>query len=201
MRITNEAAGWEVTKETAQPKGENVFGNRFYGYREVELRLPDGQPAKYFGVLVGACVHSVVLDDNLNTYLVKQSRPNAMEPGSGIVPVTWELPGGFAKDSQNLEASVREELEQEARGNGHSIRYLGSALTAPGMSDERDSIFLVEGFKSDKLAQGSGEATEQDMGIYVAPFSDIYQEVMSGKIPTSHQTISGLAMADYALGH
>lgn len=202
MSLIVPAEGWSVTSEVVMPRGkngENPFDNPHYGYRELGLALPDGELRKYFGLLVRRCVHAVVLDDARNTYLVKQPRPNAMEEGSGIIPVTWELPGGFADHPKGLEASIRQEVVEEARGNGASVRELRGAFTAPGVSNEVDTIFLVEGFQSDKFAQGSGEATEQDMTVLAAPFDEIYSRIMDGEIPTSHQTISGLAMADYVL--
>src|SRR5882757_416607 len=106
----SEMSDWTVTGETVWPKGDNPFGNRFYGYRETNLVLPDGRLATYFGNLVGHCVHAVAVEDDLTTYLVRQSRPNVRAIGQMTVPITLELPGGFADPDLGLEGSAREEV-------------------------------------------------------------------------------------------
>src|SRR5689334_11673674 len=102
---------WQVVKEKVYPKGpqrrNNPFRNRFYGYRQTDLVLPDGRPATYHGVLIPNCVHLVAIEDDLTTYLVRQDRPNARRSGSLVVPKTLELPGGFAKDGLSLEDAVQ----------------------------------------------------------------------------------------------
>jgi|GEM_PF-2232277 len=201
-RVPENTQGWKVNKIDIFPKGSdqnmNFFGNPFYGYRQVELTLPGDKPATFYGILVGPCVHSVVFGENDMTYLVKQHRPNAMQQGSfGPVPTTFELPGGFAKDPDNIDASVRAELEEEARGRGLHIKQVGTPYTAPGVSDEVDHIFVVEGFQLDVALRGSDEPTEADMNVLAAPFDTIYDLAMTGEILTSSQTLAGLALAAY----
>lgn len=206
MSESEQSRGWRINNIEEFPKGpnesHNPFGNPFYGYRQVDLTLPGDKPATFFGILVGPCVHSVIFGENDTTYLVRQKRPNALQQaahraGKLVVPETWELPGGFAKYPDDIERSAREELEEEARGRGLTIRQVGSPYTAPGVSDEVDHIFVVEGFNSDTSAQGSDEATEADMDIMSASFDEIYGLAMSGEIQTSSQTLAGLALARY----
>src|SRR5882724_1801578 len=133
---------WSITKETVLPPGDNPLDNQHYGYRVLNLLLGDGQKAIYHGLVVPDCVHVVALEDDETTYLVRQSRPNVMPIGATTVPETLELPGGFAHPTVTLADSAQMELGQEIGRSAGVLARVGINWPYPGISNERDHIFL-----------------------------------------------------------
>ena len=183
---------WLVTGETVHPKGGNPLGNRFYGYRQVDLVLPDGRPATYHGVDIGWCVHVVALEEDETTYLVRQRRPNVMPVGGRSVPKTLELPGGFADLSLTLDESAAQELGQETGRRADNMEFIGTLYPSTGISNEQDHIFMATGL-SVITPMDSGEATEQDMKLVHGKFGYLYRQMQLDKLPVSAQTLAAMA--------
>jgi len=189
---------WSVTGSENFPKGDNPMGNRFYGYRKVDLSLPDGRKATYHGVDVGACVHTVGIDEDETTYFVRQPRPNIWS-GSDPIPYTLELPGGFADPELTLIQSARREFAQEVGLRPTRMELLGSVWPSTGTSNEIDTLFLGTEMIPDPDAVFQREATEQDIRIVTMPFGEAYERFTSGQDIVSAQTLSALALAKYWL--
>jgi len=191
---------WKVIGEELYRKGvdKNPLGNKHYGYRKVFLELPDGREGVYFGVDVSRCVHIVPVEDDLTTYLVWQSRPNAMLPGGKKVPRFLEFPGGFRSRRLNLENSAQLELTQEIGRYAGKITKLGVILPSVGLSNERDHIYLGEKLEQTKIIV-SEEPTEQDIRVESFNFGTIYDRTRKSKVPVSAQTLSALSMAEAML--
>jgi hypothetical protein len=179
---------WRITGEEVYPPGDNSR----YDIRRTDFVLPNGDGAIYYGALVRPCVHIVAVEDDLTTYLVRQKRPNAREIGEsqGKIPVTLELPGGFADNPLGLEASARDELRQEIKRDAASLEHIGTIWPSTGISSERDYIFLGRGLQS--IVDLHYEATEQDMRIVSAPFGVIYDQLREA---AKHEPISGQTFA------
>ncbi len=188
---------WKILREKVMPRGarrrDNPFRNRFYGYRQTDLELPDGRKATYHGVLIPECVHIVALEDDLTTYLVRQSRPNARQAGSLVIPKTLELPGGFAKEGLTLEAAAQNELAGEIKRYAGTMEKVGVILPSAGISNERDHIFM--GTKLTPVVSAEEvEATEQDMRIVSGPFGKLYDSLLQSRSPVSAQTLAAMGM-------
>ncbi len=184
-------ANWSVEREKIFPKGDNPFGNHFYGYRELVIGLPDGRKATYNGSIVQACVHVVALESDETTYLVRQSRPNVMAVGARNVPETLELPGGFA-DPNDLEGSAKSELEEEISRTPGKLKYLGPLFPSVGISNEQDHIYLGTELSPVNL-DTSRHSTEQDMMIVEGKFSKLYDQMLNSRLPVSAQTLAAMA--------
>jgi hypothetical protein len=190
---------WRVENVSSFPKGDNPLGNRFYGYNVTDLTLPDGRPATYHGIDVGPCVHVVAVADDETTFLVRQSRPNARQRGSLVVPRTLELPGGFAdvinEDGKvDLHASAAEELLQEV-GLVANLQQIGRIYPSPGVSDEIDHIFLGTSAQIGDAITNPQEATEADMRIVTDNFGVLFRQMLRSEVPVAAQTIAAMAMA------
>jgi hypothetical protein len=200
MWYSQEMPGWRVNDEIIYPSGNNPFNNRFYGYRDVHLTLPDGRLATYHGVVVPPCVHIVAVENDGTSYLVRQDRPNVMEPGAREVPQTLELPGGFARPELSLEGSAQGELAQEIGKSAGTLVKVGVLFPSHGISSERDTIFL--GTDLEDFRTASDEATEQDLSVVSGPFGELYdalrQETMNGN-PISAQTFAAMSLAAHLL--
>jgi 8-oxo-dGTP pyrophosphatase MutT (NUDIX family) len=189
-------AEWRVNKETIYPagaNGQNPFGNRFYGYRKTYLTLPDGQQARYHGVLVGPCVHVGAVEDDGTIYLVKQRRPNVRAPGSGEpVPTLLELPGGFVGKNRTPEEAGREGLAQEVGRCAAKLDQIGVLYPSVGISDERDHILLGQDLSV--VERVADEATEQDLRVVAVPFGQTYDQMRRSEVPVAAQTLAAMSM-------
>lgn len=185
---------WKVTGDQIYPKGDNPFGNRFFGYRSTSLELPDGRPAIYHGVTIEDIVHAVPIEDDMTTYLILQPRPNARRLNQPDVPRILELPGGVLNPVLGHTGSVELEMRQEISRTASTITQLGVLLPSPGVSNERDTIFMATGLSiaSDPTHD---EATEQDLIVIDRPFGELFDSVRNGREPVSAQTVAALAMA------
>jgi hypothetical protein len=184
---------WHVAHRDFFARGDNPFHNSFYGYQRTQLVLPDGSPAIYHGIDVGDCVHVVPLDDDLTTYLVRQKRPNLLRPGMTEVPETWELPGGFVGDRE-IEVAALEELAQEVGKRALRLTKAGVLYTAPGVSNETDTIYVARQL-IDQPDAYRHEATEQDLQVMALPFGEAFDTLRSGREPATAATLAALAMA------
>jgi 8-oxo-dGTP pyrophosphatase MutT (NUDIX family) len=185
---------WKIVGEKLYPKDDNLFGNRFYGYRSTKLKLPDGADAEYHGVVVGPCVHVVAVEEDSTTYLVRQSRPNARALGDDTIPETLELPGGFQEEGSDAESAAASELGEEIRRRAGSLVLLGVTYPSTGISNETDTIFLATDL-SPISETGIVEATEQDLRVVAGKFGELYDLLRSGSQPVSAQTLAGMALA------
>ncbi|MGW5666923.1 NUDIX domain-containing protein [Micromonospora sp. NPDC003776] len=184
---------WQVVDETLYSKGANPLGNTFYGYRRTQLRLPDGRPAVYHGVILGEVVFAVPLEEDLTVHLVAQRRPNARTPAERDVPCVLELPGGGPDPSLSLAASAEKEMCQEIGRRARQMEQLGVLMTAVGIADERDTIFLATGLYP-AVDESHDEATEQDLVVVSEPFGRLYDRIRDGSAPVSGQTVAALAL-------
>jgi 8-oxo-dGTP pyrophosphatase MutT (NUDIX family) len=185
-------SAWSVKRESVYPKGNNPFGNPFYGYRKIDLTLPEGREASYYGVVVPPCVHVVALEDDETTYLVRQQRPNTMPLGGTSVPETLELPGGFAHPAQTLVASAAQELREETGRDAASMRPVGTLYPSTGVSSEQDHIFIGTELSAAERPNDQ-EITEIGMGLVSGRFGDLYMQMLTERLPVSAQTLAAMA--------
>jgi ADP-ribose pyrophosphatase len=184
---------WKVTRDRLYEPGDNPLGNPFYGYRTTDLLLPDGRSATYHGILVGDIVHAAPLEDDLTIHLISQPRPNARTTADRDVPAVLELPGGAADPGLGLAASADRELCQEIGCRAGTLEQLGVLMTAVGVSDERDTIFLATSLYL-ATDHDHDEATEQSIVVVSEPFGRLYDRLRHGRAPASAQTVAALTL-------
>jgi len=130
----------------------------------------------------------VVVDDNLDTYLVGQFRYTLNQ-------FSWEIPeGGGPIDEEPLETAKRE-LEEETGLTAKSWTLLGPIHTSNSVTDESGFIFLAR-----NLGQGISNLEEtEDIQVWKLPLSEAVRMVESGKI-TDSLSMTGILMAARKLG-
>lgn len=186
-------SNWNLSNEKYFPKGDPAHTNRFYGYIEREIELPDGKMATFFGVDVPPTGHIVALEDDLTTYMVRQKRPNLMRPSDTVVPTTLELPGGFLREDMTPEEAVNQELRQEVGLSAGTVMQIGELNAYPGISNERDAVFI--GRSLSQVTRADFDDTEQDMEVVAEKFSTLYDSIIGGDRQVSAQTIAAIAKA------
>ena len=131
-----------------------VYANAWMTVREDAIRLLDGTESIY-GVVDKPTFALVIPRDGDRLHLVEQFRyPMGAR--------RWEFPMGTAPDRAEIEPAVlaARELEEETGLVAGRMELLGDLDLAPGMSSQREHIFLAT-----ELVEGPTrrEHTEQDM--------------------------------------
>ena len=131
-----------------------VYANAWMTVREDAVRRADGTDGIY-GVVDKPTAAVIIPRDGDRLHLVEQFR----------YPVgarRWEFPMGTAPDRAELDPAVlaARELQEETGLVAGRMELLGDLDIAPGMSSQREHVFLAT-----ELVEGpaSREHTEQDM--------------------------------------
>lgn len=122
----------------------------------------------------------IPIDDDDNTWLVKQSR-------YAIDETTWEIPEGGSPLGDNLLDSAKRELEEETGMQAEHWEELMQLHPSNSVTDQCATIFLATG-----ISEGSQqlEATE-DIEIKKLPFEEAMAMVLNGEI-TDALSVAGL---------
>ncbi len=132
----------------------------------------------------GTAVGVVPLDEEDNTWLVKQSRYTLNE-------YTWEIPeGGAAVNEEPLDCAKRE-LEEEAGLQAKQWRKIMTLHTSNSVTDERADIFLATGLSPGKQNLDSTE----DIEVRKLPLLDAVDMVVRGEITDSISVAALLLLA------
>lgn len=151
--------------------------------------ITPGKTKGIYGVVhfKGTAVGVVPIDDEGNTWLVKQTRYTL-----GVE--TLEIPEGGAPEGEStLECAKRELLEEVGLVAG-DIQYLMTIHTSNSVTDESADIYVA---KQLTQAECSHEATE-DITVIKLPLKDAILKVLSGEITDA---ISVAALQRLALEH
>ncbi len=151
---------------------KEIYDNPWIHITEFDVTNPSGGKGIYGKVhFKNRAIGIVVLDENMNTYLVGQYRFTINE-------YSWEIPeGGGPLTEPPLEAAQRELLEETGLKAVHwkkiSEMYLSNSVT-----DELAIIFLATGLTQHAPMP---EATEK-LIVKKLPFAEVFQMVIHGKI-------------------
>ncbi len=150
-----------------------VYANAWMTVREDAVRRADGSDGIY-GVVDKPTAAVVIPRDGERLHLVEQFR----------YPVghrRWEFPMGTAPDRAELDPArlAARELEEETGLRAGRMVLLGRLDIAPGMSSQREHVFLATG-----LAAGDAqrEHTEQDMRTRWFTTAEFEDAVRAGEI-------------------
>ena len=122
----------------------------------------------------------MVLDEDMNTYLVGQYRFPVDE-------YSWEIPeGGGPLGIEPLE-SIKRELLEETGLKAASWREIQRLHLSNSVSDELSILYLARGLQQFEAAP---EDTEQ-LVVKKLPFKDVYQMVCRGEI-TDAMTVAAV---------
>ncbi len=152
-----------------------TYQNPWISVTEYDVINPGGGPGIYGKVhFKNLAVGVLVLDEDLNTYLVGQFR-------FPLNQYSWEIPeGGGSMDTDPLESGKRELIEETGLVASEWTELLRMHLSN-SVSDEDARIFLARGLEQ-KTAMP--EETEQ-LVVRKLPFSEACSMVEAGEITDS----------------
>ena len=164
--------------------GSKVYdGKLFQVYRE-RVRLPNGRDTTREIVRHPGSVGIVPRDARGNVVLVRQFRYATSRE-------LWEIPAGTRdRPGEEVEATARRELREEAGLIAERWVRLGRVFLYPGYGDETMTFFLAEGLSATQ------PAAEPDESFTVTPFTlhDLRVLRATGEIQDA-KTLLGLAWA------
>lgn len=159
-----------------QVKGEKeIYENPWIKITEFDVINPSGGKGIYGKVhFKGIATGALVLDEQLNTYLVGQYR-------FPLDRYSWEIPeGGGPLNTDPIESAKRELLEETGLVATEWTQLVEMHLSN-SVSDEYGVIYLARGLSQHTA---SPEETEQ-LQIKKLPFEEAYQMVERGEITDS----------------
>lgn len=160
---------WKILSE------KEIYENKWIRLTEYDVVNPGGGKGIYGKVhFKNRAIGVVVLDDELNTYLVGQYRFT-------LDAYTWEIPeGGGSIDEDPLAAAQRELLEETGIVADKWEKILDFHLSN-SVSDEFGQVFLAVGLH---YRESQPEETEE-LEVRKLPFEEAYQMVLKGEITDS----------------
>ncbi len=164
-----EANPWQIIGE------KKVYDNPWIQLTEFDVINPSGGKGIYGKVhFKNTAIGVVVLDDDLNTWIVGQFRFTIDE-------YSWEIPeGGGLVGVDPLEGAKRELLEETGLV-AENWNHLLTMHLSNSVSDEKAVIYLATGL-TQKTAEP--EETEQ-LQIKKLPFEKLYEMVEAGLVTDS----------------
>jgi len=152
-----------------------IYDSQWINLTEYDVINPGGGKGIYGKVhFKNRAIGIVVLDEDLNTYLVGQYRFTLDE-------YSWEIPeGGGGFDEDPMDAAKRELLEETGIIADSWEKLLDFHLSN-SVCDEQGHIFLARGLQ---FTDAEPEETEQ-LAVKKLPFEEAYQMVLRGEITDS----------------
>lgn len=171
----NESNPWKIIAE------KEMYDNNWIRVTEYDVINPNGGKGIYGKVhFKNLAVGVVVLDEEMNTYLVGQFR-------FPLNQYSWEIPeGGGAPGAEPLESAKRELLEETGLKANKWEMILKMHLSN-SVSDEYALIYLARGLEQH---EASPEETEQ-LAVKKLPFEEAWQMVQKGVI-TDSMSVAGI---------
>jgi 8-oxo-dGTP pyrophosphatase MutT (NUDIX family) len=137
-----------------------------------DVLKPSGEPGIYGTVhFKRLALGAVVLDDEMNTWLVGQYR-------FALERYSWEIPeGGGDRQSDSLQG-VQRELKEETGIDARSWAPLLQMHLSNSVSDELAIVYLAR-----DLSFGNADPDDtEELAVMKLPFAEAYEMVVDGRI-------------------
>lgn len=181
--MAQEINPWKV-KST-----KNEYENKWIKVLHHEVTTPRGTEGIYGKVsFKNKAVGIVVLDENLNTYLVGQYRFTLDE-------YSWEIPEGGCPQNEDILEAANRELREETGIIAQTWTYVSRIHTSNSVTDEEGHIYLAQ----DLSFESSDPEETEELQIKKTPFSEAIKMVLDNKI-TDSISIAGLLKVKLLLG-
>lgn len=172
--LTDLDESWPVEESTDLHRGDWVVA-----LRSDRVRRPDQPGSEPFDRLVlehpGAAI-VLALDEEGRVCLLSQYRHAAKRR-------FVELPAGLCDEPGEDPLQVaRRELREEAGLQADSWTHLGSTYSSPGISSEVMHFYLARDLAPDSDDDFVREHEEADMQLFWAPFQDLLDAVLDGRV-------------------
>lgn len=171
--------GWRVKTSN------RVYDNRWISVFHQEVVTPGGTDGIYGLVhFKGVAVGVVPLDEDGNTWLVKQSRYTLNKH-------TWEIPEGGASSDEDPEDCAHRELEEEVGLKANKLSFLMELHTSNSVTDEVAYVYLAQDLYP---GQQKLDASE-DIQVMKLPLQSAVDMAMRGEITDSISVAALLRVA------
>jgi 8-oxo-dGTP pyrophosphatase MutT (NUDIX family) len=148
------------------------YDNAWITISHHDVLRPRGSPGIYGTVhFKHLALGVVVLDDEMNTYLVGQWRYPLQQ-------YSWEIPEGGGEEGIDRLTSIQRELKEETGIEAANWRELFHIHLSNSVTDEVATIYLATG-----LSFGAAEPDDTEaLQLRKLPFEDAYQMALDGRI-------------------
>lgn len=183
VKLMSEKNPWQVISE------KQVYDNKWINVTEYDVINPGGGKGIYGKVhFKNLAIGIVVLDEELNTYLVGQYRFTLNE-------YSWEIPeGGGPLDNDPLDSAKRELLEETGLV-AHEWTIILRMHLSNSVSDEYSIIYLARDLEQHAAIP---EETEQ-LIVKKIPFEEAWKMVENGLI-TDAMSVAAIQKVKWMLG-
>jgi len=160
---------------------KTVYENNWIRVNHEDVITPSGTEGIY-GVVhfKGHAVGIIPIDNEGNTWLVKQTRYTLKQP-------SWEIPEGGSPEGEDILETAKRELEEECGLKANHWEKLIEIHTSNSVTDEAGTVFIA---KTLTAGHQQLEHTE-DIELRKLPLKDAIQMVMEGEI-TDSLSVAGL---------
>ncbi len=160
---------------------KTVYENNWIRVNHEDVITPSGTEGIYGVVHFKTHAVGVIpIDDDGNTWLVKQTRYTLKQP-------SWEIPEGGSPEGEDILETAKRELEEECGLKATNWEKLISIHTSNSVTDEAGTVFVAKGLSPGRQTL---EETE-DIELQKLPLKDAVQMVIDGEI-TDSLSIAGL---------
>jgi ADP-ribose pyrophosphatase len=164
--------------------------------RADRVRRPDDPDGESFRRLVlehpGAVI-VLAVDDDGQVCLLRQYRHPA---GRQFV----ELPAGLCDvEGEEPEVTARRELREEVALEAEEWTHLGSFHSSPGISEEVMHFYLAQGLREVDRGDFTPVHEEAEMEVFRAPFRDLVEAVLDGRVADAPVALATLLVVGRAL--
>ena len=150
---------------------EQLYKGKILNVQKWMVTLPNGAQALREVVLHPGASAVVPVDDEGNTYLVRQYRAPLGE-------ILTEIPAGKLDGKEDHMICAVRELSEETGFTADTFVDLGCFFTSPGYSDEIIHVYLATGLHAGKSHLDEGEF----LNVEKIPFETLLELAMDGSI-------------------
>lgn len=173
------AGGWKRLTSSL------VYENPWIQLFHEEVKTPNDTDGIYGRVhFKGVAVGVVPIDEQGNTWLVRQSRYTLNQ-------YTWEIPEGGADEDEDPLACANRELAEEVGLKATRWRKILTLHTSNSVTDERAELFVAEGLSP---CEQSLDSTE-DIEVRKLPLREAVDMALSGEITDAMSVAALLRVA------
>jgi ADP-ribose pyrophosphatase len=177
---------WEVVGSVER------FAGHVFRVRSDQVRMPNGAGTEVVTrdvVVHPGSVGIVALDDHDRVLLIRQYR-------HAVGRLLWEAPAGLRDvDDEPLLRTAERELAEETGYRAEQWHTLVDTFTSPGMSDERQRIFLARGLTELPPEECDFERVheEADLPAVWVPLEEAVAKVLGGDLHNPTAVVGVLA--------
>jgi ADP-ribose pyrophosphatase len=164
-----------------------VHRGRVFTVQIETIALPKGGELKAEIIRHPGSVVIIPVTDEGEIVLVRQYR-------HAIGRVTWELPAGSLKRSEDVERAAIRECHEEIGMIPSDVRRVGSFYSTPGYCDEEMHFFVASGLRRPGAGDDAAHQDEdEDVEARAFPAANLRAMIASGEI-VDLKTVAGLAL-------